>query len=111
MRDSSTRAASLKKPSFATMYALACSEWGIECLAGAQGLCWSWLENQIMVAVKLVPLGQTDGQRLLEDLMPAVTSAVETASTLDEHDLGRSLPGLALLSAQHEQQYTRLFRS
>jgi urease accessory protein len=98
-------------PSFATMYALACLEWGVDCAAGAQGLGWSWTENQIAAAIKLVPLGQTDGQRLLGDLMPEVVAAVETALDLDDDEVGRSLPGLAILSAQHEEQYSRLFRS
>ena len=79
--------------------------------AGAQGLCWSWLENQVSAAIKLIPLGQTDGQRLLGDLMPDVVRAVETALGLGDEDMGRSLPGLALLSAQHEEQYSRLFGS
>lgn len=105
------RAERVSTPSFATMYALACSEWGVDCAAGAQGLCWSWLENQVSAAIKLVPLGQTDGQRLLADLMPHVNHAVETALALKENEIGRSLPGLALLSAQHEEQYSRLFRS
>ena len=102
---------SVERPSFATQYALACVRWRIDCAAGAQGLAWAWLENQIAAAVKLVPLGQTDGQRLLGKLMPALEQAVERALRLDDDDLGRSLPGLAVLSAQHEQQYSRLFRS
>lgn len=104
-------AAAIERPSFATQYALACVRWGIDCAAGAHGLAWAWLENQIAAAVKLVPLGQTDGQRLLGELMPNLEQAVERALRLDDDDLGRSLPGLALLSAQHEQQYSRLFRS
>ena len=101
----------VEKPSFATMYALACVEWGINCEMGAQGLCWSWVENQVAAAIKLIPLGQTDGQRLLGDLMLKVIIAVETATDLGDADVGRSLPGLAVLSALHEVQYSRLFRS
>lgn len=106
-----SRADTILKPSYATMYALACLEWDVDREAGAQGLCWSWLENQVSAAIKLIPLGQTDGQRLLGDLMPDVVRAVETALGLGDEDMGRSLPGLALLSAQHEEQYSRLFRS
>ena len=106
-----SRAETILRPSFATMYSLACLEWDIDRETGAQGLCWSWLENQVSAAIKLIPLGQTDGQRLLGDLMPEVVRAVESALSLCDEDIGRSLPGLALLSASHEEQYSRLFRS
>ncbi len=101
----------VEQPSFATLYALACVRWHIDCAAGARGLAWSWLENQIAAAVKLIPLGQTDGQRLLGALMPDLENAVSRALALDDDKLGCALPGLAVLSAQHEQQYSRLFRS
>ncbi|XOV85126.1 MAG: urease accessory protein UreF [bacterium] len=101
----------LSQPSFASMFALACVRWQVLRSDGAQGLVWSWLENQVAAAIKLVPLGQTDGQRLLVALTPALQQAVMTADTLDESDIGRSLPGLSLLSSWHEIQYSRLFRS
>ncbi len=99
------------QPSFATLYALACVRWHVECSAGARGLVWSWLENQVAAAIKLVPLGQTDGQRLLGEMLPMAEAAVTRAVSLQDEDLGRSLPGLAILSARHEDQYSRLFRS
>ena len=99
------------QPSFTTMYALACVRWQVDGGAGARGLAWSWLENQVAAAIKLVPLGQTDGQRLLGELLPAAEESVTRALCLEDADLGRSLPGLAILSARHEEQYSRLFRS
>ena len=99
------------KPSFATMYALACVRWQINLVTGANGLAWAWLENQVAAAVKLIPLGQTDGQRLLGALLPAAEASVARALALADDDLGSSLPGLAILSSGHEQQYSRLFRS
>ena len=72
---------------------------------------WSWLQNQVAVACKTVPLGQTAAQKLLLEFMPAVPQIVAQALALPDDDIGSSLPGLALCSAGHERQYTRLFRS
>lgn len=101
----------ITQPSFAVMFALACVRWRVARLDGAHGLVWAWLENQVAAAIKLVPLGQTDGQRLLLQLTPVLQQAVTTAESLDDADVGRSLPGLGLLSSWHETQYSRLFRS
>ncbi|XKE47506.1 urease accessory protein UreF [Halomonas organivorans] len=75
------------------------------------GFAWAWLENQLAVACKALPLGHTAAQRLIERLRPALVSAVEAAFERDDDALGPMLPGLALASAQHETQYSRLFRS
>ena len=72
---------------------------------------WSWLQNQVAVACKTVPLGQTAAQKLLLEFMPAVPQIVAQATALSDEDIGSSLPGLALCSAGHERQYSRLFRS
>ena len=72
---------------------------------------WSWLQNQVAVACKTVPLGQTAAQKLLLEFMPAVPQIVAQAMALPDEDIGASLPGLALCSAGHERQYSRLFRS
>ena len=82
--------------------------------AGVEAACayvWSWLQNQVAVACKTVPLGQTAAQKLLLEFMPAVPQLVAQAAALPDEDIGSSLPGLALCSAGHERQYTRLFRS
>ena len=62
-------------------------------------------------ATKLVPLGQTQGQNLLFELTEQVEQAIELANQLDDENIGASLPRLAMASAWHETQYTRLFRS
>ncbi len=98
-------------PSFATMFALAAQYWQVDSDDTLSGFAWSWLENQVAAAIKLVPLGQTDGQRLLMALMPILETAVSIAKTRGDEDLGVGLPGLAMASAQHETQYSRLFRS
>lgn len=72
---------------------------------------WSWLQNQVAVACKTVPLGQTAAQTLLLEFMPAAPQLVAQAAALPDEDIGSSLPGLALCSTGHERQYTRLFRS
>ncbi|WP_425348100.1 urease accessory protein UreF [Vreelandella aquamarina] len=75
------------------------------------GFGWAWLENQLAVACKALPLGHTAAQRLIERLRPALSRAVDEALTLDDSELGPALPGVALASALHETQYSRLFRS
>ena len=67
--------------------------------------------NQVMAAVKAVPLGQTDGQRMLLGLGERIGPAVEAAMALPDDEVGNFAPGLALLSSRHETQYSRLFRS
>jgi urease accessory protein len=69
---------------------------------------WSWLENQVMAALKAVPLGQTDGQRMLLALGGTLERVAFKAMNSEPVNLA---PGLAFLSARHETQYSRLFRS
>lgn len=97
--------------SFISLFALAACHWGVGYKPSALGLSWSWLENQVAAATKLVPLGQTQAQILLGDLQPLVTKAMECADPLEEEQIGAGLPALAIASALHEQQYSRLFRS
>ena len=72
---------------------------------------WAWLENQVMAAVKAVPLGQSAGQRLLAGLGARIPELTETALALPEESWSNYAPGLALASSRHETQYSRLFRS
>ena len=97
--------------SFPSQFALACHHWQIEPGDALQGFLWSWLENQIAAATKLVPLGQTRAQRLLLQLLEEIPSVALKAQHLDDADMGWSLPGVVLASARHERQYSRLFRS
>ncbi|MBK1853011.1 urease accessory protein UreF [Marinobacter sp. 1-4A] len=75
------------------------------------GFAWAWLENQLAVACKALPLGHTAAQRITEHMRPLLVTAVEIALQRDDEELGPVLPGLALGSALHETQYSRLFRS
>jgi len=61
--------------------------------------------------VKLIPLGQTAGQRILRDLGATAGDAVVRGLALADDDMGASAPALAIASSRHESQYTRLFRS
>ncbi len=75
------------------------------------GSLFSWAENQVLVCVKSVPLGQVSGQRLLLSLRPELELAARTAQQLPDDELSNWAPGLSLLSMQHEVQYSRLYRS
>lgn len=99
------------KPSFATMFALAASHWTVTLNEACQGFLWSWCENQVAAAIKLVPLGQTAGQRILSTVIDDIPVAVEQGLQLSDDEIGAAAHGLGIASALHETQYTRLFRS
>lgn len=100
-----------KQLCFLTLFTLAACEWNIEMEQAANGFIWSWLDNQIAAAIKLVPLGQTDGQRVLSELLPIIPQIVEQGFAVTSDEIGASLPMMAIFSSQHETQYSRLFRS
>jgi urease accessory protein len=103
----------LRKPeaTLATLFSLAAVRWAIPKREAAIGYLWSWLENQVLCAVKLVPLGQVAGQRLLIALASRLPEQVNRALLLTDDEIGSSAFGLALASSRHETQYSRLFRS
>jgi urease accessory protein len=103
--------AAFEEISFPTAFAFAASAWKIEAEDALAAYLWSWLENQVMAALKSVPLGQTDGQRTLLALGARIPDLVQIALHMSDDDLVNFAPGLAILSARHETQYTRLFRS
>jgi urease accessory protein len=72
---------------------------------------WGWAENMAQAAMKAVPLGQAAAQRILQSLATAIPEAVDSALTLPDGEKQAFTPMLAILSAQHETQYSRLFRS
>lgn len=99
------------KPSFAIMFALAGHHWKIPLADLAQSFAYSWLENQVAAATKIMPLGQTAAQKLLLQLLPKIPTAIAVAQSLKQADIGASLPGQVMASSLHEYQYSRLFRS
>jgi len=92
-------------------FALAARGYGIGSDAALIAYVWSWLEAQVAAAIKCVPLGQIAGQRLLKSLGARIPGVVAGARATLDDDVTSFAPGLALASARHECQYTRLFRS
>jgi urease accessory protein len=92
-------------------YALAARGLGLGADEALVAYLWSWLENQVLAAMKTIPLGQVAGQRLLLELGARIPDVVETACSIVDADMSTFSPGLALASSRHETQYTRLFRS
>ena len=101
----------VEEPSFPAAFAYAAAQWKIEPEAALQAYLWAWIENQVMAALKAVPLGQTDGQRMLLSLGNRIEEMVKKAMQMKDEDIGNFAPNLALLSARHETQYSRIFRS
>lgn len=95
----------------AAIFALAAVRWGIPKKQALTGYCWGWLENQVLCAIKLVPLGQVAGQRLLHTLAETIPDIVDESLRLEDQEIGGSVFALALASSRHEMQYSRLFRS
>ncbi|QNM96352.1 urease accessory protein UreF [Chitinimonas koreensis] len=104
------RAAQLRRPCWPALYALAAAAWGLDGEAARGAYLWSWLENQVMVLMKALPLGQAAGQQLLSRLLPLLAEAA-AAAPADEDDWHNLAPGFALAACLHETQYSRLFRS
>lgn len=99
------------RPAYVTLFAWLAHRRGVAVDDAQLGFAWAWLENQLAAACKALPLGQTAAQRLIERLRPELATAVGAANALTDAELGPVLPGLALASALHETQYSRLFRS
>lgn len=102
---------SAKATPFVCLLALAGVSWGVAIDQLATGLLWSWCENQVAAAIKLVPLGQTAGQRILLRLAELIPDAVESGLAVADEDIAALAPALGIASARHEIQYSRLFRS
>ncbi|TVP47965.1 MAG: urease accessory protein UreF [Halomonas sp.] len=96
---------------YVTLFAFTAHSRGVSVRQTLLGFAWAWLENQLAVACKALPLGHTAAQRVIEQLRPELVAAIDQALTLEDDELGPILPGLALASALHETQYSRLFRS
>jgi urease accessory protein len=105
------RLAALKEPAFPTVWAAAAAAWQADRDEAVAAYLWSWLESQAMAAIKTVPLGQSAGQRILADLGARIPPIAAGAIARAEDAFGNFAPGLAIASALHETQYSRLFRS
>jgi urease accessory protein len=100
-----------ERPAHATAFGIAAAHYGVDEPAAASAFLFNFAENQITAALKCMSLGQTDGQRLLSRLIDGLPPLIEVTLRAHDDTLGSFAPGLALASALHETQYTRLFRS
>jgi urease accessory protein len=98
-------------PSWPVAFALACAQTPCSVREALLAFAFGWCENMVQAAMKAVPLGQSAAQRMLGRLSHAVPVAVDLALGLADSQRQAHTPMLAILSAQHEVQYSRLFRS
>lgn len=106
-----TLAALSPAPTWPVAFALAAAQTGAPLREAMLSFCFGWAENMMQAALKAVPLGQSGGQRVLARLSAAIPDAVDHALALADSERQAFTPMLAILSAQHETQYSRLFRS
>lgn len=95
----------------ASAFAFACAKWNIDPQSCASTYSWAWAENQVLAAVKLVPLGQSAALRMLHAFTSRIPLLVERAHKLTDSDIGISTALSAVASGRHETQYSRLFKS
>jgi len=101
----------IEELAYPTAFAFAVSAWEIEAREALAAYLFAWAENQVLAALKSVPLGQTDGQRILLAIAARIPAVVERAASLGDGELFNLAPGFALASSRHETQYSRIFRS
>ncbi len=97
--------------SYIAMFALAAVQWSIDRSSAAHAYLWAWAENQVLAALKLLPIGQSAGQRILNRIVPTIPNIVQQALNADDDDIGIATPLHGMASIRHETQYSRLFRS
>jgi urease accessory protein len=101
--------ASLDEPGLPCVWSGVACAWSLRSEDSAAAYLWSWAENQVLVAMKALPMGQSAGQRVLfkaGELIDRCKPARRAPSLRSNF-----APALAILSAGHETQYSRLFRS
>jgi len=96
---------------YATAFSLAAFTWQVNKSDCCSGYLWAWCENQVNAAIKLIPLGQTAGQRMITSLINEIPGLIEIGLQLEDDEIGSTAVGLGIASANHETQYSRLFRS
>jgi urease accessory protein len=101
----------LEPVAFPTAFALSAAGLALTETTTLTAFCFSWLETQVAAAMKLVPLGQAAGHRILNQCRSNVPTVIRAAADTRPEDISSWAPMLAILSARHESQYSRLFRS
>ena len=71
----------------------------------------AFVANLVSVAVRLVPLGQTEGQATLAKLAPLIRDTARAAISQDIDDIASNCFALDIASMQHETQYSKVFRT
>lgn len=106
--------ASIRPVTYPCAHAYACSKQGVDEVSGLTAYVFSWLENQVMAAMKSIPLGQVSGQKILQQaaaLIPSVIATCLDRAHAQPPPINTFSHQLAVLSSRHETQYSRLFRS
>ena len=111
LADVESTLAGLGEIAFPTGWAGIAATWRIDREAALTAYLWAWAENQVMAALKAVPLGQASGQRLLAELGGRLPEIAALALKLPESEWSNFTPAFAIACARHETQYSRLFRS
>jgi urease accessory protein len=99
------------QPTYPLAFALAASATQAPVRESLLAFAFAWAENMAQAAIKAVPLGQSAGQGILQALVANIPDAVDHALALPDGERQAFSPMLAIRSAQHETQYSRLFRS
>ncbi len=102
---------SMDEPSLPCAWSAAATAWSVDTPDSAVAYVWTWAENQVLVALKAMPLGQSAGQRILLALGQSIALNFDSLKSVAWEERSNVLPALAILSAQHETQYSRLFKS
>ncbi|WP_171016110.1 urease accessory UreF family protein [Ramlibacter sp. 2FC] len=110
-RQADLQALAAMDPSYPLAFALAASRTLAPVREVLLAYAFGWAENMVQAALKAVPLGQSAGQRILARLADQIPAAADQALALMDSERQAFSPRLAILSAQHETQYSRLFRS
>lgn len=92
-------------------YAHAAHYWQIPLQSAVTGFLWGWLENIVLAGIKIIPLGQMAGQRIIAELTPSIPDHVRHGLNLADEAIGASCTAQAIASSLHETQYTRIYRS
>jgi urease accessory protein len=100
-----------QEPTYPIAFALAASSTGAPVRDCLLAYAFGWAENMVQAAIKSVPLGQSAGQRILSALTAEIPAAIDHTLAVTDDTRQAFSPMLAILSAQHEVQYSRLFRS
>lgn len=99
------------KATLAGAFALSARSLGLSHEAAALAYAFAWCEAQVGAATRLIPLGQSEAQLVLSGAIARLAAGLQPSLALEDEAIAATAPGQALLSAAHETQYSRLFRS